>query len=84
MEVAVGKEVAGETVSVEAPVVAVILDPAQLLADGGGLLVTGQGDSDNDLIWVRLALRHGEEGALGPGRGSRGRRHRRGSSMVTR
>ena len=39
---------------------------------GASWLVNGQGDSDNDLIWVRLALRHGEEGALGPGQGHQG------------
>ena len=50
VQVAVGKEVAGETVFVEAPELAVILDPAQLLADAGGLLVTGQGDGPDDLI----------------------------------
>ena len=69
VQVAVGKEVAGVTVFVEAPVLAVILDPAQLLADGGRLLVAGQGDGHNDLGWVGLALGHGEEGALGPGQG---------------
>ena len=72
VQVAVGKEVAGETVFVEAPELAVILDPAQLLADAGCLLVAGQGDGHNDLIWVRVALRHREEGALGPGQGHQG------------
>ena len=72
MQVAVGKEVAGETVFVKAPELAVILDPAQLLADAGRLLVTWQGYSHNDLIWVRLALGHGDEGALGPGQGHQG------------
>ena len=72
MQVAVGKEVAGETFLVKAPELAVILDPAQLLADAGRLLVTGQGYGHNDLIWVWLALGHGEEGALGPGQGQQG------------
>ena len=72
VQVAVGKEVAGETVFVEAPELAVILDPAQLLADAGCLLVAWKGYSHNDLIRVGLALGHGEEGALGPGQGHQG------------
>ena len=67
VQVAVGKEVAGVTVFVEAPVLAVILDPAQLLADAGSLLVTGKRDCQDHLVLVRLALGHREKGALGPG-----------------
>ena len=72
VQVAVGKEVAGETFFVKAPELTVILDPAQLLADAGRLLVAGQWYGHNDLIRVRVALRHGEEGALGPGQGQQG------------
>ena len=69
MQIEVSKEVVGETLCVKVPTFTVILDPAQLLAYGGGLLVAGQGDCHNDLICVWLALGHGEEGALGPGQG---------------
>ena len=61
------QEAAGEAVI--APVVAVLLHPAQLLAGAGCLLVAGQGDGHDHPGWVRVALRHGEEGALGPGPG---------------
>ena len=72
VQVAVGKEVAGETVFVKAPELAVILDPAQLLADAGRLLVAGQGYSHDHIGWVWLALGHREEGALGQDMGQQG------------
>ena len=70
MEVAVGQEAAGQGGRVVGPVVAVLLDPAELLAQlGRPLAGAGQGDLLDDLVLVRLALGHREEGALGPGPG---------------
>ena len=64
VEVAVGQEAAVQGVRVEAPVLAVLLDAAQLLAQLGGPLVAGQGHGDDHLVQVRLAFRHGKEGTL--------------------
>ena len=69
-QVGVVQEAAGEAVI--APVVAVLLHPAQLLAGAGCLLVTGQGDGHDHIVLARLALRHREKGALGPGQGHQG------------
>ena len=68
MQVAVAQEAAGLGGRVEGPVVAILLDTAQLLADAGSLLVTGQRDCQDHLILVRLAIGHREqrEGSTGP------------------
>ena len=66
MEVAVGQEAACQGGRVEGPVVAILLDTAQLLADACSLLVTGQRDCQDHLVLVRLTvtLGHREKGAL--------------------
>ena len=70
VEVAVGQEAAGEAGLVIAPVVAALLDTAQLLAHlAVAPLVTGKNYLSNNLIRVRLALCHRELGALGLSKG---------------
>ena len=70
VEVAVGQEAAGEGVLVIAPVVAALLDTTQLLAHlAVAPLVTGKTYLSNNLIRVRLALCHRQQGALGLSKG---------------
>ena len=64
VEVAVGVEGAGQAERVEAPVLTVLLDEAQLLAHAVGALVAGQVHAHDDLLCIRLTLAHREEGAL--------------------
>ena len=64
VEVAVGQEAAVQSVRVEGPVLAVLLDAAQILAQLGGPLVAGQRHGHDHLVQVRLAFRHGQEGTL--------------------
>ena len=64
VEVAVGVEGAPQGVRVEAPVLAVLLDAAQLLAQAVGALVAGQVHAHDDLVCIRRTLAHREEGTL--------------------
>ena len=73
MEVAVGQEAAGEAGRVVGPVFAVLLDPAELLAQlGRPLAGAGEGDLLDDLVLIGQTLGHRDQGALGPGPGQQG------------
>ena len=60
-----GQEAAGEGGAFIAPVPALVLISAQLLAR----LVAGRGHSLDNLVRVGLAAGHRDQGALGQGRG---------------
>ena len=76
-----GQEAAGEGGAFIAPVPALVLISAQLLAR----LVAGRGHSLDNLVRVGLAAGHRDQGALGQGRG-RGTKqasHSRGTTTAT-
>ena len=60
MKVRVGQEGAGQLGPTPLPVSAVSIDIAEILANPDGIILTGERDLVDDLIWAKLTLRHPE------------------------